>query len=107
MGWTLNDYQINVATPGGQAEYKRVMDTTSTLYAGISAEKSDKRDSALIYYKIIADSGITKIGGNDMAEIYKWLSHYYTRKGDRRMRPSILHWVNQNIQMIFFMMNCS
>jgi hypothetical protein len=66
-----------------QGWIKQNMDTTSTLYAGISAEKSDKRDSALIYYKIIADSGITKIGGNDMAEIYKWLSDYYTRKGDK------------------------
>ena len=31
VGWTLNDYQINVATSDGQAEYKRVMDTTSAL----------------------------------------------------------------------------
>jgi hypothetical protein len=59
------------------------MDSTSLLYAGISAEKSDKRDVAVIYYKVIADSGITKIGGNDMAEIYKWLADYYTRKGDK------------------------
>jgi hypothetical protein len=62
---------------------KQSLDTTATLYAGISAEKSDKRDEALIYYKIIADSGITKIGGNDMSEIYKWLADYYTRKGDK------------------------
>ncbi len=66
-----------------QGWIKQSMDTTSLLYAGISAEKSDKRDEALIYYKTIADSGITKIGGNDMAEIYKWLSDYYTRKGDK------------------------
>lgn len=66
-----------------QGWIKQSMDTTSTLYAGISAEKSDKRDSALIYYKIIADSGITKIGGNDMSEIYKWLADYYTRKNDK------------------------
>jgi hypothetical protein len=31
VGWTLNDYQINVATPEGRAEYKRVMDTASDL----------------------------------------------------------------------------
>ena len=62
---------------------KQSLDSTATLYAGISAEKSDKRDEALIYYKTIADSGITKIGGNDMSEIYKWLADYYTRKGDR------------------------
>jgi len=30
-GWTFNDYQIDVATPKGQAEYKRVMDSTSEL----------------------------------------------------------------------------
>jgi hypothetical protein len=31
VGWTLNDYQIDVATPEGRAEYKRVMDTASDL----------------------------------------------------------------------------
>ncbi len=31
VGWTLNDYQIDVATPEGRAEYKRVMDTTASL----------------------------------------------------------------------------
>ncbi|MDP9042017.1 MAG: hypothetical protein M3N30_08540, partial [Bacteroidota bacterium] len=68
-----------------QGWIKQSMDSTSLLYAGISAEKSDKRDEAVVYYKTIADSGITKIGGNDMAEIYKWLSDYYTRKGDKAM----------------------
>ena len=66
-----------------QGWIKQSMDSTSLLYAGISAEKSGKRDDALVFYKTIADSGITKIGGNDMAEIYKWLSDYYTRKGDK------------------------
>ena len=66
-----------------QGWIKQSMDSTSLLYAGISAEKSNKRDEAVIYYKIIADSGITKIGGNDMAEIYKWLADYYTRKNDK------------------------
>jgi hypothetical protein len=62
---------------------KQSMDTTSTLYAGISAEKAGKRDEAAKYYTQIADSGITKIGGNDMAEIYKWVVDYYNRKGDK------------------------
>jgi hypothetical protein len=31
VGWTLNDYQIDVATVEGRAEYKRVMDTASDL----------------------------------------------------------------------------
>lgn len=31
VGWTLNDYQIDVATAAGRTEYKRVIDTTSDL----------------------------------------------------------------------------
>ena len=61
---------------------KPTMDTTATLYAGISAEKANDRDDAAIYYKTIVDSGITKIAGNDMLEIYKWIADYYDRKGD-------------------------
>ncbi|PWT77721.1 MAG: hypothetical protein C5B59_03240 [Bacteroidetes bacterium] len=61
---------------------KQTMDTTATLYAGISAEKANNRDEAATFYKQIADSGITKIGGNDMSEIYKWVTDYYNRKGD-------------------------
>lgn len=30
-GWTLNDYQIDVGTPEGIAEYKRIIDVTSDL----------------------------------------------------------------------------
>ena len=67
----------------GKGWIKQNMDTTSTLYAGISAEKSSKRDTAVIYYKTIVDSGITKINGNSMEEIYKWVADYYDKKGDR------------------------
>ncbi|MFI5156965.1 MAG: hypothetical protein ACHQEM_12305 [Chitinophagales bacterium] len=63
---------------------KNAMDTTSTLYAGISAEKANKRDEAVIYYSKIVDSGITKIGGNDMLDIYKWVADYYIQKKDDR-----------------------
>jgi hypothetical protein len=31
VGWTLNDYQIDVGTEAGRAEYKRIIDTTSAL----------------------------------------------------------------------------
>jgi hypothetical protein len=51
------------------------IDTTSNLYAGISAEKAKKRDSAAIYYGKLADA---KIAGGNMSEIYKWLSNYYS-----------------------------
>jgi len=57
------------------------IDTTSTLYAGISAEKSGKRDTAATYYGKIADAHIDTINKSPMIEIYKWLVDYYhTRK---------------------------
>ena len=31
VGWTLNDYQIDVATPEGRAEYKKIIDLSSEL----------------------------------------------------------------------------
>jgi hypothetical protein len=31
VGWTLNDYQIDIGTPEGAAEYKRIFDVTSEL----------------------------------------------------------------------------
>jgi len=61
---------------------KQSTDSTSILYAGISAEKANNRDQAVVFYKTIADSGMTKIGGNDMIEIYKWVVDYYAQKKD-------------------------
>ena len=56
------------------------MDTTVILYAGISAEKSGKRDDAAIYYAKLADA---KVAGEGMVEIYKWLvDYYYNQKKD-------------------------
>ena len=34
VGWTANDYQIDVATPAGQAEYQRLLDRAAGLGAG-------------------------------------------------------------------------
>ncbi|HUB60433.1 MAG TPA: hypothetical protein VL978_07020 [Puia sp.] len=58
------------------------IDTTSTLYAGISAEKAGKKDSAAIYYSKIADAHIDTINKSNMIEIYKWLVDYYHTKKD-------------------------
>jgi hypothetical protein len=50
VGWTLNDYQIDVATPEGRAEYKRVMDTASELgirnllYAPANSDLAKRED---------------------------------------------------------------
>ncbi|MBZ5586372.1 MAG: hypothetical protein LAQ30_30130 [Acidobacteriia bacterium] len=33
VGWCVNDYQIDIATPEGRAEYKRIFDMASTLGA--------------------------------------------------------------------------
>lgn len=56
-----------------------VLDTTTTLYAGISAEKANKLDEAAIYYGKIAERKAT---GEGFIEIYKWLSDHYKQKGD-------------------------
>ncbi len=61
---------------------KMNMDTTSYLYAGFAAEKANKPDDAAVFYSTIADSGVTKIGGSDMIDIYKWLVNYYDKKKD-------------------------
>ena len=58
------------------------IDTTCTLYAGISAEKASKRDTAAIYYGLLVDAGITSAPSANMIEIYKWLVDYYNTKKD-------------------------
>lgn len=55
------------------------LDTTTTLYAGISAEKAQKPDEAAVYYSKIAEN---KAKGEGFVEIYKWLADYYRRKDD-------------------------
>lgn len=55
------------------------LDTTTTLYAGISAEKANKPDDAAVYYGKIAEA---KAKGEGFVEIYKWLADYYRRKDD-------------------------
>src|SRR5882724_11957801 len=82
----LSDFKGALTAIGYMSEkgwIKKILDTTSTLYAGISAEKANNRDEAAFYYKQLADSGITKINGSDMTEIYKWLVDYYGKKGDK------------------------
>lgn len=58
------------------------IDTTSTLYAGIAAEKGGKRDTAAVYYGRLAEAKIANINGSNMVEIYKWLVDYYNQKKD-------------------------
>jgi hypothetical protein len=61
---------------------KLPIDTTSTLYAGISAEKANKKDSAAVYYSRLAEAKISTINGTNMIDIYKWLVDYYNNKKD-------------------------
>jgi hypothetical protein len=50
VGWTLNDYQIDVATDAGRAEYKRIIDATSglgigtLLYAPTNTDLAKRKD---------------------------------------------------------------
>lgn len=55
------------------------LDTISVLYAGISAEKANKLDTAAQYYSRIADS---KAKAQGYESIYKWLADYYKTKGN-------------------------
>ena len=51
VGWTLNDYQIDVGTEEGKAEYKRIIDTASALgirtllYAPANSTLADRMQS--------------------------------------------------------------
>lgn len=54
-------------------------DTTTTLYAGIAAEKASKPDVAATFYGKIAEK---KIKSDGFIEIYKWLTDHYYRKSD-------------------------
>ena len=56
-----------------------VLDTISVLYAGISAEKANKPDTAAAYYAKIAEA---KAKSQGYESIYKWLADYYKNKGD-------------------------
>lgn len=55
------------------------LDTTTTLYAGISAEKANKPDEAAVYYSKIAEA---KAKSEGFVEIYKWLADHYRQKND-------------------------
>lgn len=87
------------------------IDTTSTLYAGISAEKAGKRDTAATYYAKIADAGIDTINKSDMNAIYKWLVDYYSKKDDdanlqkylaisSRIYPKDLFWSSTELDIV-------
>lgn len=64
---------------GAEKLIPAMFDTTTTLYAGISAEKASKKDDAAKYYSRIADKKIVSEG---FIEIYKWVADYYRQKSD-------------------------
>ncbi len=55
------------------------LDTVTTLYAGISAEKANKPEEAARFYGNIANA---KAKDEGYVEIYKWLADHYKRKGE-------------------------
>ena len=83
-------------------------DTTTVLYAGISAEKASKPDDAAKYYGKIADR---KISSQGFVEIYKWLADYYSKKSDmanaskyialgREVYPTDQFWDAYELEMV-------
>ena len=98
----ISDYM----TSKGWANIK--LDTTVVLYTGIAAEKAGKKDDAAIYYARLADA---KVSGDNMGEIYKWLTDYYAKKEDKTNAMKYLHlgeelypkdgfWAEYEMQMI-------
>lgn len=84
------------------------MDTTTTLYAGISAEKAQKTDEAAIYYSKIAEA---KAKSDGFVEIYKWLADHYRQKNDivtsqkfsalgKEVYPSDPFWTGFDLEML-------
>ena len=92
------------------AAWTSKIDTTSTLYAGVSAEKLEKPDEAAIYYGQLADNKIKKYGGDDLVGIYQWLARHYADKKDtanankyvalgRELFPKDTFWPSLEIDM--------
>lgn len=84
------------------------LDTVTTLYAGISAEKANKLDEAAIYYGKLAEAKATDEG---FVEIYKWLADHYKKKGDlqtatkylnlgRELYPTDEFWTAYELEML-------
>jgi len=85
------------------------LDTVTTLYAGISAEKANKMDLAAKYYGKLAEAKATDEG---FVELYKWLAdHYYKRKEDiatstkfinlgRELYPEDEFWTSYELEML-------
>jgi hypothetical protein len=82
-------------------------DTSVILYTGISAERSNNKDTAAVYYAKLADRKVT---GNGIAEIYKWLTDYYYQKQDtantekfiklgKELYPNDSYWTNIELEM--------
>ncbi len=87
------------------------IDTTTTLYAGISAEKDGKKDIAAIYYGRLAERKITSINGSNMIDIYKWLVDFYEQKKDesntnkylalgKEIYPDDLYWPSTELDNV-------
>jgi tetratricopeptide (TPR) repeat protein len=85
-----------------------MLDTISVLYAGISAEKATKLDTAATYYERIADA---KAKGQGYESIYKWLADHYKQKNDlenaikytklgREVYPEDPFWLGFEVNML-------
>jgi hypothetical protein len=81
-------------------------DTTSVLYAGITAQNSKNFDNAAKYYSMLADR---KIADPNYVDLYEFLVQYYNNKKDEanaakylalgeQLYPSNKNWVAYEIQ---------
>jgi tetratricopeptide (TPR) repeat protein len=87
-------------------------DTTSILYAGVAYEKASSKDTAAMYYGRLAEYKLSKIGGSDISDIYRWLvDFYYNQKKDnantikfltlgKAVFPDDLLWPDTELEMV-------
>jgi tetratricopeptide (TPR) repeat protein len=72
----------------GQKLTNVALDTTTVLYAGISAEKANQPDVAAKYYGKIAEA---KAKAEGFEAIYKWLADHYKQKNNLEMAQKYLN----------------
>ena len=64
----------------GANNYKfSAIDTTLTLYTAIAANDAKKKDSAVVYYKRLADANISD---TQYVDVYQYLAEYYKNQKD-------------------------
>ena len=75
----VHDYIFSKGLTGANNYKFSAIDTTLTLYTAIAANDAKKKDSAVIFYKRLADANIAD---TQYVDVYQYLAEYYKTKKD-------------------------